>query len=91
MGPLEMGFFPTDSPSAASGAIVKGDGHVPSQTGTLVYLNADRIIDDVLGRIEKAGGKIVMPKMQVTEEIGHVASFTDTEGNKVALHAPARK
>jgi predicted enzyme related to lactoylglutathione lyase len=89
MGPYQMGFFPADT-GAASGAIVLGEGYAPSQTGTLVYLNADGILDDVLGRIEKAGGKIVTPKMLVNEDIGHVATFNDSEGNRMALHAPNR-
>ena len=91
MGPLQMGFFPSETSSAAAGAIVKGEGYSPCDKGTLAYLNADYILDDVLNKIPTAGGKVVVPKTQVTEEIGHIAVFLDTEGNKVALHAPNRK
>lgn len=89
MGDFLMGFFPADQ-SGVSGAICHGEGYKPSKEGTLIYLNADGRIDDVIGRIEKAGGKIVMPKSLVTDEIGYIAYFTDTEGNKVALHSPKR-
>jgi predicted enzyme related to lactoylglutathione lyase len=89
MGDYTMGFFPTDQ-SGVSGAICQGNGYEPSTNGTLIYLNADGKIDDIIGRIEKAGGKIVMPKSLVTDEIGYIAYFTDTEGNKVALHSPKR-
>jgi len=89
MGDYLMGFFPSDQ-SGVSGAICHGDGYKPSVEGTLIYLNADGRIDEVIGRIEKAGGKIVMPKSLVTDDIGYIAYFTDTEGNKVALHSPKR-
>lgn len=89
MGDYLMGFFPSDQ-SGVSGAICHGEGYKPSAEGTLIYLNADGRIDEVIDRIEKAGGKIVMPKSLVTDDIGYIAYFTDTEGNKVALHSPKR-
>ena len=85
MGPHQMGFFPG---GGAGGAIVKAEGYKPSADGTLIYLNAGEDLTGVMNKIESAGGKILQPKMQVTEEIGFIAIFTDTEGNKVALHSP---
>ncbi len=85
MGPHQMGFFPGDG---VSGAIVKAEGYKPSADGTLIYLAAGEDLTDVMNRIEKAGGKIIQPKKKVTDEIGYIAIFTDTEGNKVALHSP---
>lgn len=89
MGDYLMGFFPSEQ-SGVSGAICHGKGYKPSAEGTLIYLNADGRIDEIISRIEKAGGKIVMPKNLVTDDIGYIAYFTDTEGNKVALHSPKR-
>lgn len=89
MGPYRMGFFPGDQ-QGVGGAIVHGEGYEPSEKGAVVYLNADGIIDEVIGRIEKAGGKVIMPRTNVTPEIGDIAMFFDTEGNKVALHTPPR-
>jgi predicted enzyme related to lactoylglutathione lyase len=89
MGDDMMGYFPSDR-GGVSGAICQGSGYEPSANGTLIYLNADGRIDEVIGRIEQAGGKIVMPKSLVTDEIGYIAYFTDTEGNKIALHSPKR-
>ena len=31
--------------------------------------------------------KVVLPKTQITEEIGSFCVFLDTEGNRVALHS----
>ena len=89
MGPSRMGFFPGDG-QGVNGAIVHGEGYVPSDKGAVVYLNADGIIDAVLERIPKSGGKVIVPRTVITPEIGDFAMFMDTEGNKVALHTPPR-
>jgi predicted enzyme related to lactoylglutathione lyase len=89
MGGYMMGFFPGD-PNSVCGAICRGEGYKPSAEGSLIYLNADGKIDEIIGRIENAGGKMVMPKTLVTDDIGYIAYFKDTEGNKVALHSPKR-
>src|SRR5688572_24315680 len=77
MGPYRMGFFPGDQ-QAVSGAIVHGDGYIPSDKGAMVYLNADGIIDEVIVRISKAGGNVVVPRTPITPEIGDFAIFLDT-------------
>ena len=43
----------------------------------------------VLDRIEKAGGKVTIPKTLIDKQIGYMAFFIDTEGNKIALHSNA--
>jgi uncharacterized protein len=87
MGPYRMGFFPGDG-EGVSGAIVHGEGYTPSDKGAVVYLNADGIIDEVIARIPKAGGTVIVPRTPITPEIGDFAMFMDSEGNKVALHTP---
>jgi hypothetical protein len=89
MGPFRMGFLPYEQ-GAVSGAICHGEGYEPSASGTLVYLNAEGIMDDILSRIEPAGGKIVLPRTNITPEIGDMAMFMDPEGNKIALHTPVK-
>ena len=85
---MQMAFFPYQNGSGkASGALVKSDNHKPSMDGVVVYLNANPAMDDVLSRVEPMGGKILMPKTQITPEVGYMAFFTDTEGNRVALHS----
>ncbi|MEP7147241.1 MAG: VOC family protein [bacterium] len=85
LGPHQMGFFPGEG---VSGAIVKAEGYKPSQEGALIYLAAGEDLTGVMNKIDKAGGKVVQPKMKVSDEIGFIAIFVDTEGNKVALHSP---
>lgn len=81
-----MGFLPAES--GVGGAICKGDAYKPSTEGTMVYLNGGQDLSAPLGRVEKAGGSVVVPKTKISDEIGFFAIFTDTEGNRVALHSP---
>jgi predicted enzyme related to lactoylglutathione lyase len=85
---LRMAMFPVNPAESVGGALCHHpEFYTPSQTGTLVYLNADPDLAAVLGRVEKAGGKIVVPKTQISPEYGFMAVFLDSEGNRVALHS----
>lgn len=85
---FKLAFFPGGMNSShATGALAQSASHKPSSDGTIVYLNANPVLDNVLGRVEAAGGKVVVPKTQITEEIGYMAFFEDSEGNRVALHS----
>ncbi len=82
----KMGFLPTDRKNV-TGAIVSGKDYEPSASGVLVYLNGGSDLSVVLNRVEKAGGKILVPKTQISPEAGYFALFLDTEGNKVGLQS----
>lgn len=85
---MKMAMFPGDSSKGLiSGGLAESDMHTPSAAGAIVYLNANPDLALVTGRIEKAGGKINMPKTLIDKSIGYMAFFTDTEGNKVGLHS----
>lgn len=87
---IEMTFLPYDMSGQSgkvSGALVKGEMYKSSVDGAVVYLNANPSIQTVIDKIEGAGGKVIMPRKQITEEIGYMALFIDSEGNRVALHA----
>ena len=83
---VKMAFFPGGGKDTVHGALVQGEGYTPSDKGTLVYLNGSPDLSAALSRVEKAGGKVVKPKFAIGEH-GFIAYFTDTEGNKVALHS----
>jgi len=88
MGGVKMAFFPTQNMSAnVGGGLVQGDMYKPSKDGTVVYLNGNPDLNLVLSKVEAAGGKVLMPKTLITDDIGYMAFFLDTEGNKVALHS----
>lgn len=83
-GEFAMAYFPADK--GIGGALIYGPGCVPSDTGTLVYLNAGNDLEAILGRVELAGGRVILPKTLISEEAGWFALFIDSEGNRVALH-----
>ncbi len=67
-------------PGAINGGMFKRK--VPNQSPVIV-INVPSI-DDYLGKIEKAGGKMVLPKQNVGD-FGFYAQFSDTEGNVIGL------
>jgi len=83
MGPTTLGVFPHQKP-APTGAVVKGPGLVPSDTGTVVYLSLDDI-RPAIARVGTAGGKVVLPLTALPQGMGVFAQIQDTEGNRVGL------
>jgi uncharacterized protein len=47
-----------------------------------------RAFNDMLQRVEHAGGKILLPKTPISGDRGF-AYFEDTEGNRIGLHSAA--
>jgi predicted enzyme related to lactoylglutathione lyase len=85
---MQMAFFPYEIGSGkASGALVQGGQQMPEVKGPLIYLNANPSMDSILEMIPQMGGTVLMPKTQISPEVGYMAQFTDTEGNKLALHS----
>jgi predicted enzyme related to lactoylglutathione lyase len=86
---IKMRMFPLEDMMCVGGALVYNkDFYKPSASdGPLVYLNANPDVQNILDRIEKAGGKVAVPKTLISPEYGHMAMFIDTEGNRMALHS----
>jgi uncharacterized protein len=72
-----------------TGCLVKGEGYVPGKQGVVICLNGGDDLSTVLARVAKAGGKVLLDKMFLSKEAGHIAYFLDTEGNKIGLHSMA--
>ena len=87
--PIEWGkqsLFPSNHEgSNISGALVEKADFVPSSNNTVIYFETEDCIAEEQ-RIEKAGGKVVQPKLHIGE-FGYVSIFIDTEGNTVGLHS----
>jgi len=79
-----MAYFPADE--GVGGALIAGPGCFPSDTGSLIYLNAGNDLEGVLGRVELAGGRVIMTKTHINDASGNFALFIDSEGNRLALH-----
>jgi uncharacterized protein len=76
--------FPAED--GVSGALVQGEGYVPSREGALVFVNAGDTLEPVVDRVEAAGGQVLLRRIDMGDW-GVAAFIVDTEGNKVALHA----
>ncbi len=87
---IKMRMFPLDDMMAGvGGALVFTNGfHKPSSTdGPLIYLNGNPDLQRVLDKVETAGGKIMVPKTEISPEYGFMAVMIDTEGNRIGLHS----
>lgn len=69
------------------GALMAGEQFIPSTQGTVVYLGAGDDLDGALARVEAAGGRVLSGKIHLSDEIGSIAFFIDTEGNRIGLHS----
>ena len=92
VGSKRLGLLPYDAATGGiGGAIVQAPDHIPSQRGCLVYLSCGNDLAEVLARIPAAGGCIEKEKHPVSDEqdLGFIAIFKDSEGNRIGLHAPS--
>jgi uncharacterized protein len=89
MPAIRMRMFPLEDMAGVGGAVVDSGGfHKPSSTdGPLIYLNGSPDLQAVLDKVEPAGGKIMVPKTEISPEYGYMAVFIDTEGNRIGLHS----
>ena len=91
---IKMRMFPIDDMmTGIGGAIVDSGGfHKPSATdGPLLYLNANPDVQNVLDKVEAAGGSVLVPKTEISPEYGYMAVLIDTEGNRIGLHSVPNK
>jgi len=81
---VSMAFFPT-AKNDIDCALIKDDLHYcPSEKGVLAYLDGSPDLNTLLGRVETAGGRIILPKTKISDQHFY-AIFGDTEGNRLAL------
>jgi predicted enzyme related to lactoylglutathione lyase len=84
---IKMAFLPMEG-EGVGGALCQGEGYSPSQDSSILYLNGGEDLSEPLSKVESAGGKIVMEKSKISDEIGYMAIFIDSEGNRMAFHSP---
>jgi uncharacterized protein len=71
------------------GALASGPSYKPADSGVVVYLNGSDDLSNVLGRVKKAGGKVLLEKTSLSKEAGYIGLFIDTEGNKLGIQSMA--
>ena len=87
---IRMRMFPLDDMmNGIGGAIVDSGGfHKPSASdGPLIYLNGNPDLQNVLDKVEAAGGSIMVTKTEISPDYGFMAVILDTEGNRIGLHS----
>jgi predicted enzyme related to lactoylglutathione lyase len=87
MPEMQMGILPYEG-QMVTGVIIKAAGYKPSADGVTIYLNGGENLQVILGKVEKSGGRILIPKTLHADESGYFATFIDSEGNKIGLHSP---
>jgi len=85
-GGRAMGVFPYEAGNV-SGAVTEMPARAGGDQGTVVFFNCDGRLDDVAGRVEAAGGRLLTPRVELPNDMGSFYQIADTEGNRVGLHA----
>ena len=88
LGGVIMGWFPfAEQKPGAPGSLVQHEDYRPSEThGAVVYF-ACQDLSNELSRVESAGGKVTREKTEIGGGYGFMATFVDSEGNRIALHS----
>ncbi len=84
MGPTEVAVFPYEG--GMSGNLYEGGG-VGGAT-PVVHLNAPKPLEDALGRVKTAGGKVVS-EIHTIPQGGRFAYCQDPDGTRFGLFTPA--
>ena len=77
-----------DDAGGVSGTWVKEEDRTPDER-TRTYVMVDSITES-LKRIERAGGRVVTPRMNIGQNMGAFAVFTDPVGNEFVQDAIAQ-
>ena len=77
------------SGNEVGGCLYSPDGdNSPSKVGPLIYLNAEGRLAQAVQAVADQGGQVIQAAHQIGPH-GFRAIVLDSEGNRVALHAPA--
>jgi predicted enzyme related to lactoylglutathione lyase len=90
LGPLEMAWFPwiEDAVGSPGSLVQMEEFYKPSEDGVVIYFTSPSgDAANELARVEEAGGKLLRPKIQISEEYGYYGLALDTEGNRIAIHS----
>jgi len=86
IGPMDMALFPArPGTQGATGALMKGEAFQPSVKGVQIYFTTPDV-DGTLERVRERGGRVVLPKTRIGL-FGFIASFEDSEGNRIGLRS----
>ncbi len=84
---LTFGLLPHSDTHVGGCLYVADKDNAPSQTGPLIYLNAAGRLKQASEAVVSQGGQIIQP-LHPIGSYGFRVIALDTEGNRIALHAP---
>ncbi len=89
LGELDMAWFPfADVPGSPGSLVYHKDFYKPSSDGVLIYFTSQSgDLKNELAKVEKAGGKVIMQKKLISDDVGYMGLFIDSEGNRIAVHS----
>jgi predicted enzyme related to lactoylglutathione lyase len=78
----KMAMLPHDS-----GAIISAKGYKPSKHGILVSFHCTTTLEEVLQRVLKSQGSILVPKTKIeAPDRDYFAVILDSEGNRIGIY-----
>lgn len=83
LGELKMGTFGGDYTGLA--ICRHPQFYFPGEQGPVVFLRAGDKMEEILSRVEVAGGAIVIPRREIGGGAGFMALFKDSEGNRIGV------
>ncbi|HPH45713.1 MAG TPA: VOC family protein [Chryseolinea sp.] len=86
MDGVQMGVLPGGG-ETVNVVLVKGNDYKPTTDGAVIYLNAGDDLQPTLEKVKSSGGQVIVPKTEISPEMGFFALFIDPEGNKLGLHS----
>ena len=89
--PLKMDYFFVETKKKGEDGI--NGGLMPRKMPGQPFMNYISVasIDAFCKKVERAGGVIVMPKTEIGEQMGWIATFKDTEGNMMGFYQEPKK
>ena len=82
-----FGLFPHAGDEVGGCLYTPGADNAPSVVGPLIYLNVEGRLPQAQGAVTAGGGRVLQPAHPIGPH-GFRAIVLDSEGNRVALHAP---
>ena len=83
---MRLAILPSES-HGVGGALFEHAEARPHADGVRVYLNGGDDLGPLLERAVEAGGRVIMPKTHLRDDIGDIGLFADSEGNIIGLHS----
>lgn len=83
-GELILFNVPFATGEGVGGSIVVREDLKPTAEGGVIYLNAFGKLSEAVGKVETAGGKVLVPFIDLGK-FGFSAIILDSEGNKIGL------